>query len=98
MLRIDRDSASTPKQWQALLAAIHAGEADLPIHHPNQPIERDDRFLQLVRSQHDLPCPQLLVGEAQRRERGVDGGAMPSPGQKAAIAGRAVCLLPCSNE
>ena len=26
---------------------------------------RDDRFLQLVRSQHDLPCPQLLVGEAQ---------------------------------
>jgi primosomal protein N' (replication factor Y) len=31
ILRIDRDSASTPKKWQALLAAIHAGEADLLI-------------------------------------------------------------------
>ncbi len=31
VLRIDRDSASTPKKWQALLAAIHAGEADLLI-------------------------------------------------------------------
>ncbi len=31
VLRIDRDSASTPKQWQALLAAIHAGEADILI-------------------------------------------------------------------
>ena len=29
ILRIDRDSASTPKKWQALLAAIHAGEADI---------------------------------------------------------------------
>jgi primosomal protein N' (replication factor Y) len=29
VLRIDRDSASTPKKWQALLAAIHAGEADI---------------------------------------------------------------------
>jgi primosomal protein N' (replication factor Y) len=29
LLRIDRDSASTPKKWQAMLAAIHAGEADI---------------------------------------------------------------------
>ncbi|MDD5249073.1 MAG: primosomal protein N' [Rhodocyclaceae bacterium] len=29
VLRIDRDSANTPKKWQALLAAIHAGEADI---------------------------------------------------------------------
>ncbi|MGE5467771.1 MAG: primosomal protein N' [Ignavibacteria bacterium] len=29
VLRIDRDSASTPKKWQALLAAIHAGEVDI---------------------------------------------------------------------
>ena len=29
VLRVDRDSASTPKKWQALLAAIHAGEADI---------------------------------------------------------------------
>jgi primosomal protein N' (replication factor Y) (superfamily II helicase) len=31
ILRIDRDSASTPKKWQALLATIHAGEADILI-------------------------------------------------------------------
>ena len=29
ILRIDRDSASTPKRWQALLDAIHAGDADI---------------------------------------------------------------------
>jgi primosomal protein N' (replication factor Y) (superfamily II helicase) len=29
ILRIDRDSASTPAKWQALLAAIHAGDADI---------------------------------------------------------------------
>jgi primosomal protein N' (replication factor Y) (superfamily II helicase) len=29
ILRIDRDSASTPKKWQVLLAAIHGGEADI---------------------------------------------------------------------
>ena len=29
ILRIDRDSADSPKKWQALLAAIHAGEADI---------------------------------------------------------------------
>jgi primosomal protein N' (replication factor Y) len=28
-LRIDRDSADSPQKWQALLAAIHAGEADI---------------------------------------------------------------------
>ncbi|HEX8963007.1 MAG TPA: primosomal protein N' [Rhodocyclaceae bacterium] len=31
VLRIDRDSASTPKKWQALLAAIHEGRADILI-------------------------------------------------------------------
>lgn len=31
ILRIDRDSANTPKKWQALLATIHAGEADILI-------------------------------------------------------------------
>jgi primosomal protein N' (replication factor Y) len=31
ILRIDRDSANTPTKWQALLATIHAGEADLLI-------------------------------------------------------------------
>jgi primosomal protein N' (replication factor Y) len=29
ILRIDRDSADSPKKWQALLAAIYAGEADI---------------------------------------------------------------------
>ncbi|MCX8086263.1 MAG: primosomal protein N' [Rhodocyclaceae bacterium] len=29
ILRIDRDSADSPKKWQALLAKIHAGEADI---------------------------------------------------------------------
>jgi len=29
ILRIDRDSADTPKKWQTLLAAIHAGEVDV---------------------------------------------------------------------
>ena len=29
ILRIDRDSADSPKKWQTLLAAIHAGEADI---------------------------------------------------------------------
>ncbi|MBU0750591.1 MAG: primosomal protein N' [Gammaproteobacteria bacterium] len=29
VLRIDRDSASTPSKWQALLASIHAGEVDI---------------------------------------------------------------------
>jgi primosomal protein N' (replication factor Y) len=29
ILRIDRDSADSPKKWQALLASIHAGEADI---------------------------------------------------------------------
>jgi primosomal protein N' (replication factor Y) len=31
ILRIDRDSAGTPRKWLALLAAIHAGEADILI-------------------------------------------------------------------
>jgi primosomal protein N' (replication factor Y) len=29
ILRVDRDSANTPKKWQALLATIHAGEVDI---------------------------------------------------------------------
>ena len=29
ILRIDRDSADSPQKWHALLAAIHAGEADI---------------------------------------------------------------------
>ncbi len=29
ILRIDRDSADSPKKWQALLATIHAGEVDI---------------------------------------------------------------------
>lgn len=29
ILRIDRDSANTPRKWQALLAKIHAGEVDI---------------------------------------------------------------------
>ena len=29
ILRIDRDSADSPRKWQALLAAIYAGEADI---------------------------------------------------------------------
>lgn len=29
ILRIDRDSAASPKKWQALLEKIHAGEADI---------------------------------------------------------------------
>ena len=31
VLRIDRDSANSPKKWQALLEAIHGGEADVLI-------------------------------------------------------------------
>ncbi len=31
VLRIDRDSASTPKKWQALLETIHAGGADIRV-------------------------------------------------------------------
>jgi primosomal protein N' (replication factor Y) len=31
VLRIDRDSADSPKKWHALLAAIHAGAADILI-------------------------------------------------------------------
>jgi primosomal protein N' (replication factor Y) len=31
ILRVDRDSASTPAKWQALLAAIHANEVDVLI-------------------------------------------------------------------
>jgi primosomal protein N' (replication factor Y) len=31
VLRVDRDSANSPKKWQALLTSIHAGEVDILI-------------------------------------------------------------------
>jgi len=48
ILRIDRDSASTPAKWQALLAAIHAGEADLLIG------------TQMLAKGHDFPLLTLV--------------------------------------
>jgi primosomal protein N' (replication factor Y) (superfamily II helicase) len=48
ILRIDRDSASTPAKWQALLATIHAGEADLLIG------------TQMLAKGHDFPLLTLV--------------------------------------
>jgi len=48
ILRIDRDSASTPKKWQALLATIHAGEADILIG------------TQMLAKGHDFPLLTLV--------------------------------------
>jgi primosomal protein N' (replication factor Y) len=48
VLRIDRDSASTPKKWQALLAAIHAGEADILVG------------TQMLAKGHDFPLLTLV--------------------------------------
>jgi primosomal protein N' (replication factor Y) len=48
ILRIDRDSANTPKKWQALLATIHAGEADLLIG------------TQMLAKGHDFPLLTLV--------------------------------------
>jgi len=48
VLRIDRDSASTPAKWQALLAAIHAGEADILIG------------TQMLAKGHDFPLLTLV--------------------------------------
>jgi primosomal protein N' (replication factor Y) len=48
VLRIDRDSASTPKKWEALLAAIHAGEADILVG------------TQMLAKGHDFPLLTLV--------------------------------------
>jgi primosomal protein N' (replication factor Y) (superfamily II helicase) len=48
ILRIDRDSASTPKKWQALLATIHAGEADILVG------------TQMMAKGHDFPLLTLV--------------------------------------
>ncbi len=48
VLRIDRDSASTPKKWQALLASIHAGEADILVG------------TQMLAKGHDFPLLTLV--------------------------------------
>jgi len=48
ILRIDRDSASTPAKWQALLAAIHAGEADILVG------------TQMLAKGHDFPLLTLV--------------------------------------
>jgi len=46
--RIDRDSADSPKKWQALLAAIHAGEADILVG------------TQMLAKGHDFPMLTLV--------------------------------------
>jgi len=48
ILRIDRDSADSPKKWHALLAAIHAGEADILIG------------TQMLAKGHDFPLLTLV--------------------------------------
>ncbi len=48
VLRIDRDSASTPTKWQALLATIHAGEADILVG------------TQMLAKGHDFPLLTLV--------------------------------------
>ncbi|MDO8787615.1 MAG: primosomal protein N', partial [Sulfuritalea sp.] len=48
VLRIDRDSASTPKKWQVLLATIHAGEADILVG------------TQMLAKGHDFPLLTLV--------------------------------------
>ncbi|OHC70035.1 MAG: primosomal protein N' [Rhodocyclales bacterium RIFCSPLOWO2_02_FULL_63_24] len=48
VLRIDRDSASTPKKWQALLALIHAGAADILVG------------TQMLAKGHDFPLLTLV--------------------------------------
>lgn len=48
ILRIDRDSANTAKKWQALLATIHAGEADILVG------------TQMLAKGHDFPMLTLV--------------------------------------
>jgi primosomal protein N' (replication factor Y) (superfamily II helicase) len=47
-LRIDRDSASTPKKWQTMLATIHAGEVDILVG------------TQMLAKGHDFPLLTLV--------------------------------------
>ncbi|CAG0959086.1 partial Primosomal protein N', partial [Rhodocyclaceae bacterium] len=48
VLRIDRDSANSPTKWEALLAAIHAGEADILVG------------TQMLAKGHDFPLLTLV--------------------------------------
>lgn len=48
ILRVDRDSASTPAKWQALLETIHAGRADILIG------------TQMLAKGHDFPLLTLV--------------------------------------
>ena len=48
ILRVDRDSASTPAKWQAILETIHAGHADLLIG------------TQMLAKGHDFPLLTLV--------------------------------------
>ena len=48
ILRVDRDSASTPRKWQQLLATIHAGDADILIG------------TQMMAKGHDFPLLTLV--------------------------------------
>jgi primosomal protein N' (replication factor Y) len=48
ILRIDRDSADSPKKWHALLAAIHAGEVDILVG------------TQMLAKGHDFPLLTLV--------------------------------------
>ena len=49
ILRIDRDSANTPAKWAALLATIHAGEADILVG------------TQMLAKGHDFPRLTLVA-------------------------------------
>ncbi len=49
ILRVDRDSADTPAKWNALLAAIHAGEVDILIG------------TQMLAKGHDFPRLTLVA-------------------------------------
>ncbi len=48
ILRVDRDSADSPKKWQSLLAAIYAGEADILVG------------TQMLAKGHDFPMLTLV--------------------------------------
>lgn len=49
ILRVDRDSADSPKKWRALLDAIHAGEADIIVG------------TQMLAKGHDFPKLTLVA-------------------------------------
>jgi primosomal protein N' (replication factor Y) len=48
IVRVDRDSARSPKQWHALLESIHNGEADILVG------------TQMLAKGHDFPCLTLV--------------------------------------